>query len=62
MITFKNEKQLSLNNNIKIKSKGDIRILNDPEGFFKDMSDKEFVEWLNEVGINYKLKDGVKIV
>lgn len=39
-----------------------MRILDDPKGFFKDMRDKEFVEWLDEIGINYKLKDGVKIV
>ncbi|XZH99834.1 hypothetical protein ACSXEK_15490 (plasmid) [Clostridium perfringens] len=62
MITFKSGRQLSLNNIVKIKSREDVRILDNPEGFFKDMSDEEFIKLLDEIGINYKLKDGVKIV
>lgn len=62
MMTFKNGRQLSLSDNIKFKSKEDVRILDDPEGFLKDMDDEEFIKLLDDIGINYKLKDGVKIV
>lgn len=56
-----------LNDNNKIKNKymdkpRDIRILDDPEGFFKDMSNEEFIKLLDDMEINYKLKDGVKLV
>ncbi|XZN14471.1 hypothetical protein ACSW9O_15505 (plasmid) [Clostridium perfringens] len=62
MITFKSGRQLSLNNIVKTKSKEDVRMLDDPEGFLKDMDDEEFIKLLDEIGINYKLKDDVKIV
>ncbi|MBO3356159.1 hypothetical protein [Clostridium perfringens] len=58
MITFKSGRQLSLNNIVKIKSREDVRILDNPEGFFKDMSDKDFLKLLDDMGINYKLKEG----
>ncbi|MDC4245631.1 hypothetical protein [Clostridium perfringens] len=62
MVTFKSGRQLSLNNIVKTKSKEDVRILDDPESFLKDMDDEEFIKLLDDIGINYKLKDGVKIV
>lgn len=37
------------------------RILDDPEEFFKGMTNKEFIKMLNEMEINYELKDGVNI-
>ena len=55
-----------LNTNNKIKNKymnkyRDMRILDDPEGFFKDMNSEEFIRLLDEFGFNYELKDGVEI-
>ncbi len=47
MITFKSGRQLSLNNIVKTKSKEDVRILDDPEGFLKDMDDEEFIKLLD---------------
>lgn len=62
-IKFKNGSEISaINNSKSIKSRrSERKILNDPEGFFKDMSSEEFIKMLNEMEINYKLKDGVNI-
>ncbi|MGL6184798.1 MAG: hypothetical protein ACRC1T_05405 [Clostridium chrysemydis] len=38
-----------------------MRILDDPEGFFKDMSNEELIKLLDEMGFNYEIKDGVEV-
>ncbi len=56
-----------LNANNKIKNKymdkpRDIRILDDPKAFFDNLTDSDYLALLDEMEINYELKDGVKIV
>lgn len=56
---------MGVNKKIKYKymdKPRDIRILDDPKAFFDNLTDSDYLALLDEMGINYELKDGVKIV
>ncbi|MFY8263051.1 hypothetical protein ACOT7R_09145 [Clostridium perfringens] len=62
-INFENGSKITtINTSHTIRGKRrNMRILDDPEGFFKDMSNEEFIKLLDEMGFNCEIKDGVEV-